>query len=60
MEEFLRTWKTRVDADRAGRGGEDVDTMSKDHQMEKLKEVVAEYKDKFDGNAWVKAVLENL
>lgn len=58
VEEFLRTWKTRVEASQAG--AEDEETMSRDLQMEKLKEVVAEYRNKFEGNAWVQAVLTNL
>lgn len=60
VEEFLRTWKTRVEAGQAGANGDDVHTQSKEYSMEVLKEVVAEYRDKFEGNAWVKAVLDNL
>jgi DNA mismatch repair protein MSH2 len=60
VEDFLRTWKTRVEAARASGEGDVPMVPKEEEQMEMLKSVVAEYKGKFDGNAWVKAVLENL
>lgn len=60
VEDFLRTWKTRVEAARAAGEGDVPMVPKEEEQMEMLKSVVAEYKEKFDGNAWVKAVLENL
>jgi len=60
VEDFLRTWKTRVEAAQASGEGDVPMVPKEEDQMELLKAVVAEYKEKFDGNAWVKAVLEHL
>lgn len=34
--------------------------LPKDHQMAKLKEVVEEFRERFEGNNWIKTVLANL
>lgn len=55
VEDFLRTWKVESEA-------QEDPTMagSEEERLKTLRVVVERYKEQFEKNAWVKAVLENL
>lgn len=50
MKSFMETWKSRVEA-----SGEE---MGEDEQVEELVRVAKEYGEKFEGNPWVKGLME--
>ena len=57
VDEFLTTWAARLPTAAAGEGGEGGE-VTKEDELRVLKEVSAEFKDRIEGNAWTKEVLE--
>lgn len=51
IKAFLQDWRDRLEA---ADGGE----MEEEKQVELLRTVVGEYKDRFEGSEWVKSVLD--
>ena len=51
IKQFLQDWRDRVEA------GSSEDEMDEVKQVELLREVVGEYKERFQGSEWVKSVL---
>lgn len=56
VREFFAAWKSKTATE--GSDG-DVNMLSEEEQLVKLRETVEEFKEKMDGNPWVQAVLEN-
>ena len=50
MKSFMETWKSRVEAD-----GQE---MGETEQVEELVKVAKEYAERFEGNSWVKGLME--
>jgi DNA mismatch repair protein MSH2 len=57
VKEFLDAWKDRIGQSGAG-GGEDEAMMDEDAQVEELRKVAEEYRDKFEASPWIKSLLE--
>lgn len=55
MQEFFNAWKAFDDTE--ARMADDEDPAEAEQKI--LQQVVAQFKDKLEGNAWVKTVLEN-
>lgn len=58
VKDFLDTWKARVEAS-GGAGGDVAMALSEEAQFEELKRVAEEYKERFEGNSWVKGLMES-
>lgn len=60
VQAFLKDWKSRVEGEGSASDGDvSMVSMSEEEQLKKLKETVEEYREKFEGNEWVKTLLEN-
>ena len=55
LKTFLDEWQARVD--QGGTGNEGA-KMTEDEQIDELRRVAGEYKERFQGNAWVRGLLE--
>jgi DNA mismatch repair protein MSH2 len=57
VKEFLDAWKDRIGQSGSG-GGEDEAMMDEDAQVEELRKVAEEYREKFEASPWIKSLLE--
>jgi DNA mismatch repair protein MSH2 len=57
VKEFLDAWKGRIGQSGAG-GGEDEAMMDEDAQVEELRKVAEEFREKFEASPWIKSLLE--
>ena len=53
VRDFLDTWKARVGDDEAGV------VMSEEEQVAELRRTAEEFEARFEGNAWVKGLMES-
>nr|XP_019008106.1 DNA mismatch repair protein MSH2 [Kwoniella pini CBS 10737]OCF46887.1 DNA mismatch repair protein MSH2 [Kwoniella pini CBS 10737] len=61
IQQFLNTWKSRTTTpmNGDGQGDEDMD-MSEEDMLAELRRTVEEYKERFEGNEWIKGVVNTL
>lgn len=59
VKEFLDTWKARVEAHGGAVDGDAEMELSEDAQIDELRRVAEEYKERFEGNTWVKSLMES-
>lgn len=57
VKEFLDTWKSRVSAAGSGEGADAEMAMSEDEMVQLLKNTAEEFKDRLEGNEWVKSLM---
>ncbi|OXG96130.1 DNA mismatch repair protein MSH2 [Cryptococcus neoformans A2-102-5] len=57
VKEFLDTWKSRVSAAGSGGGADAEMAMSEDEMVQLLKDTAEEFKDRLEGNEWVKSLM---